>query len=146
MKPADELLQTLRESEAAFRSIPEAAWNAKQDPRKWSKKEVLGHLVDSALTNLRRFIVTQYRTGEKIVYHQDEWVALQQYADADLAELIVLWTALNRQIARVMRLVPPERLQQTCDTAKEGVELHTLEYLMEDYVVHLRHHLAQIRG
>jgi hypothetical protein len=146
MKPASELLQILEESQAAFQRIPQEEWRAKPHAHKWSKKEVLGHLVDSALTNLRRFIMTQYQPGEKIVYHQDEWVALQHYQEADLDDLIQLWAGLNRQIARVVERIPPERMHLSCDTGKAGQELHTLDYLIEDYLAHLKHHLAQIGG
>jgi hypothetical protein len=138
------LLDLLEQSATTFRAIPDDKWNHKPNPLKWSKKEVLGHLVDSALTNLRRFIVTQYRPGEKIVYHQDEWVALQHYADADPEALIMLWVALNRQIVRVIERVPPEKLLLTCDTGKETPELHSLQFLIDDYLVHLQHHLSQI--
>jgi hypothetical protein len=146
MKQADQLLQILRESKSSFSTISEADWSAKPNARKWSKKEILGHLVDSALTNLRRFIMTQYQPGEKIVYHQDEWVALQGYQQVELNELTTLWVALNQQIARVIQRIPEDKLQFTCDTGKLGIELHSLEFLIDDYLVHLQHHLAQIKG
>jgi hypothetical protein len=144
MKQADQLLQIIEDSTSTFANIPEAGWNAKPDSLKWSKKEILGHLVDSALTNLRRFIMTQYQPGEKIVYHQDEWVELQGYQQAELKELITLWIGLNRQIGHVIQRIPAEKLQLIRDTGKSGIEPHTLEYLIDDYLVHLQHHLAQI--
>ena len=144
MTAATTLRDILDQSTRAFGAIPEEEWNRKPAPHKWSKKEILGHLVDSALTNLRRFIVTQYQPGEKIVYHQDEWVALQHYAEADREALATLWVALNRQIARVIERIPAEKLLLTCDTGKEAPELHSLQFLVDDYLVHLQHHLAQI--
>ena len=146
MEQSDQLRLILEDSTGAFANLTETDWNAKPDARKWSKKEILGHLVDSALTNLRRFIMTQYQPGEKIVYHQDEWVALQGYQQADLKELITLWVGLNRQIARVIERIPEDKLQLNCDTGKAGIEPHSLEYLIEDYLVHLKHHLEQING
>ena len=146
MKQADQLLQILQESQSAFTGISEVDWSAKPNPRKWSKKEILGHLVDSALTNLRRFIMTQYQPVEKIVYHQDEWVVLQGYQQAELTELMTLWVSLNRQIARVIRRVPEDKLEFTCDTGKTGIEPHSLGFLIDDYLVHLQHHLAQIKA
>lgn len=146
MKQADQLLQILEDSTSNFTQIPEAEWSSRPDARKWSKKEILGHLVDSALTNLRRFIMTQYQPGEKIVYHQDEWVALQGYQQAELKELITLWELLNRQIARVIHRIPEDKLQLVCDTGKAGMNQHSLEFLIDDYLVHLQHHLAQITG
>src|SRR6185436_12071230 len=62
-----------------FKQFSEEEWAAKPDPKKWSKKEILGHLVDSAQNNIRRFIVGQYENNPQIVYNQDQWVAMQVY-------------------------------------------------------------------
>ncbi len=48
----------------------------KLSPTKWSKKELIGHLIDSAQNNIRRFIVAQYEENPAIIYKQDEWVLL----------------------------------------------------------------------
>lgn len=144
MEQARQLIRIVNEYESVFKNLTEAEWSAKPDSRKWSKKEILGHLIDSALNNLRRFIVTQYRPNDNIVYEQDEWVKLQNYQQADVNELIQLWKGLNNQIARVIRLIPQEKLENTCDTGKDQAELHTLAFLIEDYITHLRHHLSQI--
>jgi hypothetical protein len=67
-------------------------------PEKWSKKEIIGHLCDSAFTNIRRFVVTQYKENENIVYDQNAWVKAQNYQNVPTSELINLWKALNYQI------------------------------------------------
>ena len=76
---------------------------------------------------------------------QDEWVKLQHYQEADIEELLLLWKGLNRQLARVISQIPEENLKRTCDTGKTQEELHTIEFLIDDYITHLRHHLFQIR-
>lgn len=127
-----------------FTALPESEWVAKPNPAKWSKKEVLGHLIDSALNNHRRFIVTQYAQNHRIVYYQDQWVFFQGYQQADTQELIALWRLLNLQIVRVLEIMPEHVYLHTCDTGKDGADLHTLEWLAMDYVEHLKHHLEQI--
>ena len=127
-----------------FRGITEDDWMKKSSPEKWSKKQILGHLIDSALTNLRRFVVTQYAQKQKIVYHQDDWVEIQQYQGADIAEMIALWRLLNLQLIRVINGMPDAKLQNICDTGKTNTEYHTLEFLLGDYITHLIHHLGQI--
>ncbi len=127
-----------------FKTYSETEWAAKPDPARWSKKEIIGHLIDSAQNNLRRFVVTQYTVNQHIVYDQNQWVALQQYQNADTADLLDLWRLLNFQIARVIENMSPERLVYTCDTGKNGPELHSLDWLIEDYLAHTQHHLRQI--
>src|SRR5690349_659724 len=76
------------------------AW--KPHPHKWSKKEILGHLVDSAQNNIRRFIVAQYEDVPVIGYQQDLWVKYAGYQDYPTADLIRLWTLLNKHICIVL--------------------------------------------
>lgn len=134
----------LAESQRRFAAFSDEVWEKKPAPGKWSKKEILGHLVDSAQNNLRRLVVTQYQQNDRIVYHQDEWVDYQGYQHAPTNEIVQLWVLLNRQLARTMRNVPEEKLGFVCNTGKTSPELHTLQFLAEDYVKHLRHHLAQM--
>jgi hypothetical protein len=142
----NEILSLVNQAMIDFESITEETWNDKPQPMKWSKKELLGHLVDSATNNIRRLIVGQYEQGVKIVYHQDEWVLYQNYQGTDIDEVKTLWKLLNHQIGRVIENIPEEKLQNTCDTGKRNTALHTLSYFIEDYVVHLKYHLNQIMG
>lgn len=146
MKTAEEIRIITFKSIQAFSRLSDEAWSEKPEPLKWSKKEILGHLIDSALTNLRRFIMTQYAPNQKIVYHQDEWVALQRYQEANTEELVALWNLLNLQIERVIQGIPKVALKNTCDTGKENVEYYELEFLIADYLEHMKHHLRQILG
>jgi hypothetical protein len=139
-----ELSSLLTSCTERFSSFTEADWAAKPNPSKWSKKEILGHLIDSALNNHRRFIVTQYAENEKIVYYQDQWVFFQGYQQADTHELINLWCLINRQILRVLEIMPQSVWTNLCDTGKNGEDLHTLEWLAMDYVAHLKHHLESV--
>ena len=140
----NEILQLVNQAMIDFENIPDEAWNNKPQLSKWSKKELLGHLVDSAVNNIRRLVVGQYEQGVKIIYHQDEWVNYQNYQEAAIAEVIMLWKLLNYQISRVIENIPEEKLQNTCDTGKGKIEMHTLSFFIDDYLVHLKYHLNQI--
>jgi hypothetical protein len=144
MKTSEELRNIINSSLEECKLISEEEWAKKPNPEKWSKQEILGHLIDSAMTNIRRFVISQYVQNQKIVYYQDEWVKFQNYQQADLKELLTSWKLLNLQLARTVDNIPSNKLQNICDTGKETVELHTLEFLITDYVKHLNHHLNQI--
>jgi hypothetical protein len=120
-------------------------WDYKPSPEKWSAKETLGHLVDSAQINLQRFVRCTYEEKFKLVYYQDEWVLVQHYQEAVINDLLTLWRLLNEQIVRVLANYPEDRLQVQCDTGKAAPSLHTVQWLASDYIVHLNHHLTQIK-
>ncbi|MGN7707981.1 DinB family protein [Chryseobacterium sp. 22543] len=127
-----------------FQNIPEEEWSYKSSQEKWSKKEIIGHLCDSALTNIRRFVVTQYKENENIVYDQNIWVKAQNYQNVPTLDLIDLWKSLNYQIVHVVENIPDDALQRTCDTTKIEPQVFTLEFIINDYVDHLQHHLKAI--
>lgn len=121
-------------------------WEYKSSPEKWSNKEIIGHLCDSAQINLQRFVRCTYEENFKLVYEQDEWVKAQHYQDMAIVDLLQLWQLLNLQISRVLVNYPANRLQTKCDNRKNEVSLHTVEWLAKDYLEHLKHHLNQIRS
>lgn len=140
-----ELDEIVHEYFKKISAIPEAEFSAKPLPQKWSKKEVLGHLIDSAQNNLRRFICGQYEsTPPKIVYEQNLWVISNNYLDADSAEVIMLWQLINKRIVAVLSQMPSSAYSMKCDTGSSNSQLHSLEWLAEDYVRHVKHHLNQI--
>lgn len=119
-------------------------WNFRYATGKWSKKEVIGHLIDSAQINLQRFVRCTYQENFKLTYDQVEWVEAARYQDADINDLLILCRALNYQIIRVLKNYPPNRLTAQCDNSKTEVSLHTVEWLAQDYVDHMNHHLKQV--
>ncbi|MBS1531049.1 MAG: DinB family protein [Bacteroidetes bacterium] len=119
-------------------------WESRPAPGKWSNKEIMGHLCDSAMINLQRFIRCTYEEKFKLVYEQDAWVTAQHYQEMNVESLLELWRLLNSQIARVLSNYPDDRWQTECDTNKRQAGLHTVEWLAADYVAHLEHHLNQI--
>lgn len=126
-------------------AIPEADFSNKPDPSRWSKKEVLGHLIDSGQNNLRRFISGQYETTPpKIFYDQDFWVKANDYQHQRTEDVIALWRLVNQQISSVLSAMSPGNYEKSVDVGKDGSRLLTLRFLAEDYVKHMKHHLNQI--
>jgi len=140
-KVVQELRELMIDFSVRLAEIPDADFSAKPQPHKWSKKEIVGHLIDSAQTNLRRFICAQYETiPSKIVYEQDFWVAANQYQNRPAESVIALWKLINTQIILVLASMPKDKYEAQSETN----ELHTLAWLAEDYVRHMKHHLEQI--
>lgn len=123
---------------------PLSDWNYKPAEDKWSKKEIIGHLIDSAQINLQRFVRCTYEENFKLIYEQVKWVQAQHYQETDVNELLALWRLLNLQIIRVLKNYPVARLHVQCDNSKTTVSLHTVEWLAQDYAEHLKHHLKQV--
>ncbi len=124
----------------ALQAISQEQFSFKTSPLKWSKKEILGHLVDSAQTNIRRFIVAQYDERPMIVYNQDKWVTITDYQHYNLPDLINLWCLLNKHICHLLKTFTPEMAERKSETE----ELHTIKWLAQDYIRHLEHHLHQV--
>lgn len=141
---AQELSQIISEFSIAIKNIPDELFSAKPNSDKWSKKEVLGHLIDSANNNLRRFICGQYEDHPKIIYQQDFWVTANNYQSIEKENIIQLWNLINYQICEVLQNMPIENENLMCNTGRDKVELHSLVWLADDYVKHLKHHLNQI--
>lgn len=119
------------------------SWDVQhQSPGKWSKKQILGHLIDSASNNHQRFIRIQFEDEPTIWYDQNEWVDKSGYSEMDVQLLIDLWTSYNKFLIQIIKNIQPESMNKMC-VMKDGSKL-TLEYLMIDYVHHLDHHLNQI--
>ncbi|GGG54698.1 DinB family protein [Epilithonimonas arachidiradicis] len=129
-----------------FDSISESQWDEKLSDEKWSKKEILGHLCDSALTNIRRFVVTQYKENENIVYDQNFWVKAQNYQNTPILDIINLWKYLNLQIVNVVENISDELLENICDTTKSEKQSFTLRFIIDDYISHMNHHLKAIHN
>lgn len=139
-----ELLSIVSEYAPKFLALSEAELSAKPNPTKWSKKEVVGHLIDSAQSNLRRFVVGQYEDHPNIVYSQDFWVQANGYNQTKKEDVIALLRLINQQIATVLKNMPKENYSREVNTGKGKLELHTLEWLAADYVKHMKHHINQV--
>jgi hypothetical protein len=149
-----ELRNAIEKGTALLERIGDEESRRPLKPGKWSAREVIGHLVDSASNNHQRFVRALFQDDLVFPgYDQDAWVAAQSYRDAPWRDLIALWRAFNLHIARLMETLPAD--ERTRLRARHNLDElawkpvprdtpATLDYFMEDYVGHLKHHLNQI--
>lgn len=140
------LNQSLSAIENLFSTNSILEFDVKPSELAWSKKEILGHLIDSAVNNLQRFTEIQFSEKPYQIrqYNPDELVKANNYQGKDAVELVQLWIQLNRQIGFIMQ-------NQTNTTLDYSLILpdgqpKDLRFLMTDYVDHLEHHLNQIKN
>jgi hypothetical protein len=128
-----------------FGGASEEATAGRPAPGRWCAREVLGHLIDSACNNHRRFVLAHSpSTARWDGYEQDLWVSSQRYADQPWDELVALWHSYNRHLARVMEATP-DAIAVREASAPDGSRQLSLTFLIDDYVRHLDHHLGQIK-
>ncbi|MCG6920995.1 MAG: DinB family protein [Acidobacteria bacterium] len=140
---AEDLERLIRETIPKLEAMGEAGSLKTRGPGTWSRKQILGHVVDSALNNVHRFVRAQQDDDFVFPdYDQPAWVAAGGYQERPWSRLVRLWVELNAHVVEVITRVPGERLGTTCRIG--GSEPMTLEFLVRDYVRHLRHHLEQI--
>src|SRR5512146_3479790 len=133
----------LAKGEAELRTITETEATEPYQADAWTRKQVLGHLIDSAMNNHVRFVMAALNgeyTGP--AYHAQGWVAMHDYANMLWSELLDLWKAHNALLARVVRQVPEDKLTAECRIGSDKPV--TLRYVIEDYLHHLEEHIAEI--
>lgn len=121
-----------------------ADWEFRKAPEKWSRKQILGHMIDSAANNHQR--ITRVQCGDKtpISYDENAWVKVQDYNSEEVKILIGLWVNYNSHLAHVISKISPNKYGILFNADAE--EPATLKWIVKDYVRHLQHHLAQILG
>ncbi len=156
MDAADELTASVRSTAARLRRVADADAAQRPAPGKWSAKEIVGHLVDSASNNHQRFVRARWQDDLVFLpYDQDAWISAQDYQSAPWSQLVDLWENYNLHLARVMRSVGDEvrrrehvrhNLDRLAWKPIPSGQPATLDDFMGDYVGHLQHHVRQIEA
>ena len=140
---ADEIRTIVASSVGTLSSMQPDEVSFKASPDKWSKKEILGHLIDSAANNHHRFVRAGYSAAADFPpYSQNDWVRIQKYNESEWTDLIALWSAYNLHLCNIIDRLPGEAFSAPCNIGKE--EPVSLEFVIKDYLRHLRHHMEVI--
>ena len=150
----DEFEQTVESTATRLLSLSEQQIQEARGEDKWARKQILGHLIDSAANNHQRFVKAQFNNALVFPgYEQERWVDVQRYNDEDWSQLVQLWKLYNLHLAHLASFISPEilrgeRTEHNLDViAWQPVDKRepvTLEYFIRDYAGHMRHHLDQI--
>jgi len=139
------LRETVARAEREFRGYSDENAAKPATSGGWSRKQVLGHLIDSASNNHQRFVRALLADELRWPgYDQEGCVRAQRYQDAKWADLVELWSSYNRFLAHVLAGVPETKLATRCLIGENAPM--TLEELAVDYLHHMDHHLEQIRS
>jgi DinB superfamily len=142
---ASDLGRTVAQAKILLMKLDNADTSTRPAPEKWAKKEILGHLLDSASNNHQRFVRAALQGSLTFPgYDQNPLVDLQKFADVDWNFLVDFWASYNRFLAHVINCLPAEAAEISCNIGNH--EPATLLWIASDYVAHLKHHLNQILG
>jgi hypothetical protein len=142
MSPAERLSHLLDTASPRLAALSDAE-TSEQMAGHWSKKEILGHLIDSASNNHQRFVRALLAAcAEFPAYEQGSWVSVQRYGAEPWDGLVNLWLSYNRHLVHVLHAVPVKARAHTLSIG--GSEQMTLGFVIDDYLRHLEHHLDQI--
>ena len=137
------LVQIIDSAEAALRHVQDEDSTIPVLKGGWSRRQVLGHLIDSASNNHQRFVRAALQGSLEFPgYDQDGCVRVQSVQEAPWPALVALWASYNRYLAHVIAHLPAAKLDVPCRIGSG--QAVTLRFLVEDYVTHLLHHLGQI--
>jgi len=146
--------ETIQNAGERLSRISDEASSVKPDPGKWSQKEIIGHLIDSAANNHARFVRAQISDHLEFPgYEQEEWVATQRYNEEPWENLVALWKFYNLHLCHVISVASDKVTQKSHSKhsldriafkAVNSDQPATLDYFMRDYIDHLHHHLKQI--
>ena len=137
-----------------IKAITDEDFNHKPSPIKWSKKEILGHLIDSAYNNHQRFL--RANTQDDLIfqgYDQDNWVIMNNYQNRSRDEVLDTWITVHRHLGELIEKLPAHILERQtskhnfhkiCMNRLQAEDTATLAYLVWDYLFHQEHHLSQI--
>jgi hypothetical protein len=140
---SEQLLSVIEAAEPKLREISALKSTKPVLPGGWSRRQVIGHLIDSASNNHQRFVrATLQSSLEFPGYDQEGNVRLQAPQEADWLLLVSLWAAYNRYLAHIIARLPAAKLETPCRIG--GREPVTLAFIVSDYLTHLQHHLSQI--
>jgi hypothetical protein len=141
---ADNLSSIVKRYYAKLQQVTEAESGKPLSEGKWSRKQILGHLIDSASNNHQRFVRAQLSAHIELPeYTQNDWVRINGYEREPWSELIQFWRLYTLHLAHILAGMPDDVLTHTISLSNNPPK--TIKFVAEDYVRHLVHHLEQMK-
>ena len=140
---SEKILEIVPSARLGLFAIPPESVRRKERAEDWSKHEILGHLIDSAMNNHQRVVRGALNAAANFPpYEQNRWVEVQGYNERDWEELVEMWALSNLHLCRMLDRLPAEALNNPCNIGKEAPV--ALGFVVDDYLRHLNMHLSQI--
>ena len=140
---AEELAGVIERSAPPLRQIADRDASAPALHGGWSRKQVIGHLIDSAFNNHQRWVRAAL-AGSLVWpgYDQDGCVSIQAFQDAPWPMLLDVWEGMNRLLVHILTHLPAAAASASCRIGDHAPI--PLAELARQYVQHMHHHLDQI--
>lgn len=143
IQAATRLEKILNELPSKLLSYTEQQASERPAPGKWSKKEIMGHLIDSASNNHQRFVRMQIDNGLALPqYKQNEWVQVEHYQERNWIDIVKFWMTYNMHILHIFKTVDESKLSNTATFPEYGTL--KLQFIMDDYIDHMEHHFKAV--
>ena len=138
-----DLNKTVQDFYKKYKNTDDKKASLRPEPAEWSLKEIIGHLINSAANNHQRFIGLQFVS--EMAYpeyqkYQIDWIGMEKFNDLALADLMLLWKQYNILLGHIIETVNTKKLGNYVLMSDKKM---TLEFLISDYVRHLKEHLVQ---
>lgn len=105
---------------------------------KWSLREIVGHLIDSASNNHQRFVRLQF---EDLLgfppYDGEEWIKAQNYNGMGWNLLVALWLDYNQMLLKVIENIDEVAFENVWVKGETAIPL---KELIPDYYRHIELH------
>ncbi len=151
---SSQLMELISSTTPQLMNLDASLQKKRPAPDKWSPQEILGHLIDSTYNNHRRFILASQQ--DDLIfdgYPQEHWVKAHQYNDYEWSALVTTWTTVNQHLAMAIKHLPEQIIRRPTTThnfdkigfrkMEKGMP-SSLDFLIEDYIIHVQHHLHQL--
>mgnify|MGYP000031661517 CR=1 FL=1 len=143
-KEIEEIIEIFRND---FSELDERITSLRISQDKWTLKEIIGHLIDSASNNHQRFI--RFQLSEVLEfpdYRGSEWLRIQKHQNMKFLELLLLFYYYNKLIVNIILNMDEKCLENKWNINwDENSTFITFEKLIIHYVNHMKSHLTHFR-
>jgi len=128
---------------AAVAGLSEAQLNTPYRPDGWTVRQVVHHLPDSHLNAYVRFKLTLTETEPTVKpYDEARWAELLDARTAEIGISLALLESLHTRWVMFLNSLKPEDFERKLNHPDVGVV--KLQWWLQEYAWHGRHHIAQI--